>query len=53
MQNPITKAVLNNTDRQEYTGPESCYLSAASGRVKKVRPARPQPFSRAERTLRT
>ncbi len=53
MQSPIIKAVLNNTDRQEHTGQESCYLSAASGRFKKVRPARPQPYSRAERTLRT
>ncbi|GJL70511.1 MAG: hypothetical protein NPIRA06_31460 [Nitrospirales bacterium] len=45
--------VLNNKDFQGQICPGLDYTSEAPGRFKKVRPARPQPFLRAERTLST
>ncbi|GJL69849.1 MAG: hypothetical protein NPIRA06_24840 [Nitrospirales bacterium] len=48
-----TQGVLNNKDIQVQICPGLDYSSKAPGRLKKVRPARPQPFYRAERTLST
>jgi hypothetical protein len=45
--------VLNNNEVQGQTCPGLDDSSKAPGRSKKVRPARPQPFLRAERTLST
>ncbi len=47
------QGVLNNKDVQGQIGPGLGYSSKAPGRFKKVRPARPQPFLCAERTLST
>ena len=45
--------VLNNKNFQGQICPGLDYSSKAPGRFKKVRPERPQPFLRAERTLST
>ncbi len=45
--------VLNNKDFQGQICPGLDYSSKAPGRFKKVCPARPQPFLRAERMLNT
>ncbi len=46
----LTKGVLNNDDIKSHISPGSPWRSTASGRFKKIRPARPQPCLRAERT---
>jgi len=45
--------MLNNNIFQGHIGPQAGWISEASGRFKKVRPARPQPVLRAERTSST
>ena len=56
MMNELKKSirgVLNNKDFQGKICPGLDFSSTAPGRFKKVCPARPQPFLRAERTRRT
>ena len=45
--------VLNDNDFQGHIDPQVWCISEASGRFKKVRPARLQSFLRAERTFST
>ncbi len=45
-----TAEVLKNNNSQGPRGPQARWMSEASGRLKKVRPARTLPFFRAERT---
>jgi hypothetical protein len=47
------RGVLNNNNSQGHIGPQAHWISGASGLFKKVRPARPQPVLRSERTSST
>jgi hypothetical protein len=49
----VLLGVLNDNNFQGHIDPQARCISEASGRFKKVRPARPQSFLRAERTSST
>ena len=49
----VLLGVLNDNNFQGHIDPQARCISEAAGRFKKVRPARPQSFLRAERTSST